>query len=383
LIAWTSAGQDGDGAGVYAQRYDAAGTPQGGEFQVNTYTTGSQALPSVGLSADGDFVIAWDSVNGQDGSAWGVYAQRFNAAGAPQGTEFRVNAFTTGNQRTLRGVAVDADGDFVIAWDSDGQDGSGFGTYARQYAADGAPQGSEFQVNTYTTDNQQGPFIATDAEGDYICCWTSTGQDGSGDGVYAQRYAVVPEVTASSFLLATAPQRLRFSFNHNVTPSLGTDDLLVQNLTTMQTVPSSDFSLAYDTSTNVATFTYTGTNSGIAGMLSDGNFRATLLAAGITTPQGASLPANHVFEFRFLQGDANNDGRVNLQDFNILAANFGQSPRDFTQGDFNYDGRVNLADFNILAGRFGQVLAAPAAGAGSSPSAAARPRDRWLDELVA
>ena len=48
---------------------------------------------------------------------------------------------------------------------------------------------------------------------------------------------------------------------------------------------------------------------------------------------------------------------MNLQDFNRLATNFGQSPRDFTQGDFNYDGVVNLIDFNILAGRFGRELA--------------------------
>ena len=66
-----------------------------------------------------------------------------------------------------------------------------------------------------------------------------------------------------------------------------------------------------------------------------------------------------MLNFRFLQGDANGDGRVNLNDFNILAANFGQGPRDFTQGDFNYSGTVNLSDFNILAARFGQVLAAP------------------------
>ena len=66
---------------------------------------------------------------------------------------------------------------------------------------------------------------------------------------------------------------------------------------------------------------------------------------------------NHPFVF--LNGDANHDGRVNLDDFNILALNFSQGPRDFTEGDFNYDTLVNLSDFNILAARFGQVMAAP------------------------
>jgi T5SS/PEP-CTERM-associated repeat protein len=52
-------------------------------------------------------------------------------------------------------------------------------------------------------------------------------------------------------------------------------------------------------------------------------------------------------------GDANLDGAINLQDFNALASNFGQSNRFWRQGDFNYDGTVNLQDFNRLAANFG------------------------------
>jgi len=39
-----------------------------------------------------------------------------------------------------------------------------------------------------------------------------------------------------------------------------------------------------------------------------------------------------------LLGDANLDGLVNSTDFNILAANFGQSINGWDQGDFNYEG---------------------------------------------
>jgi plastocyanin len=55
-------------------------------------------------------------------------------------------------------------------------------------------------------------------------------------------------------------------------------------------------------------------------------------------------------------GDANLDERVNLTDFNILAANFGQSGRVWEQGDFNEDGTVNLNDFNLLAANFGREI---------------------------
>ena len=58
-------------------------------------------------------------------------------------------------------------------------------------------------------------------------------------------------------------------------------------------------------------------------------------------------------------GDANLDGRVNLSDFNRLAANFGAAAPAWTRGDFNYDGNVNLGDFNALAGNFGRTVAAP------------------------
>jgi hypothetical protein len=81
VVTWTSGGQDGDdGSGVYAQRYDASGTKVGGEFQVNTYTTGSQHANGVTALADGGYVITWIS-DGQDGSGFGIYSQRYDASG--------------------------------------------------------------------------------------------------------------------------------------------------------------------------------------------------------------------------------------------------------------------------------------------------------------
>jgi hypothetical protein len=56
-------------------------------------------------------------------------------------------------------------------------------------------------------------------------------------------------------------------------------------------------------------------------------------------------------------GDANLDGSVNLLDFNILAASFGQSGLNWLSGDFTGDSMVGLADFDVLAAHFGQSLA--------------------------
>ena len=94
----------------------------GVEIQVNSYTTDRQERASAAMDDDGDFVVVWESLD-QDGNVDGVFAQRFDATGARKGIEFQVNAYTTGSSPTLGiqdqpGVAMDADGDFVVVWRS-------------------------------------------------------------------------------------------------------------------------------------------------------------------------------------------------------------------------------------------------------------------------
>ncbi|OYE03115.1 beta strand repeat-containing protein [Nostoc sp. 'Peltigera membranacea cyanobiont' 232] len=200
IISWTSNGQDGSGNGIYAQRYNSAGVAQGNEFQVNTTFSDNQISPTVAMDAAGDFVISWQS-NNQDGSRYGIYAQRYNSAGVAQGNEFRVNTTTNDNQINPT-VAINANnGDFIISWTSNGQDGSGTGIYAQRYNSAGVAQGNEFRVNTTTNDSQSNPKVAIAANGEYVISWQSNGQDGSSNGIYAQVYnssLVPPTITSTS-----------------------------------------------------------------------------------------------------------------------------------------------------------------------------------------
>ncbi len=201
VVTWSSNGQDGSGWGVYAQRYNAVGEAIGDEFRVNSFTSSSQQFSTVAMDADGDFAVTWSS-NSQDGSGWGVYAQRYNAAGQALGNEFRVNSYTSGSQIYSK-VAMDADGDFVVIWNSAGQDGSSYGVYAQRYSAAGEVLGGEFKVNTYTSNTQRFSSVAMDADGDFVVTWSSSGQDGSGWGVYAQRYNAVGEALGQEFRVNT------------------------------------------------------------------------------------------------------------------------------------------------------------------------------------
>ncbi len=90
------------------------------------------------------------------------------------------------------GVASDPDGDFVVVWSSFFQDGSGGGVFAQRFSSGGTKLATEFQVNSYTPANQT-PFpgaVGSDAEGDFVVVWSSAGgQDGASYGVFGQRFA--------------------------------------------------------------------------------------------------------------------------------------------------------------------------------------------------
>ncbi|MEZ5428821.1 MAG: hypothetical protein R2747_21430 [Pyrinomonadaceae bacterium] len=193
VIIWESENQDGSGYGVYGQRYNSAGVPLGGEFQINTYTQGNQHDPDMAMAPNGDFVVVWSSYL-QDGSLDGIIGQRFNSAGAPQGTEFQINTYTNGLQAQPE-VAMDANGNFVVGWESTGQDSSGLGVYGQRFNSAGVPQGNEFQINTFTTNDQFAQEPIMSPTGEFIFVWCSTAQDGSANGIFGQRYdaAGVPQ----------------------------------------------------------------------------------------------------------------------------------------------------------------------------------------------
>jgi len=85
-------------------------------------------------------------------------------------------------------VTALADGGFVAAWEYDGQDGSGTGVYGQRYDADGNAQGAGFRINTTTADDQLDPSVTALSNGGFVVAWQSAYQDGSAEGVYAQRF---------------------------------------------------------------------------------------------------------------------------------------------------------------------------------------------------
>jgi hypothetical protein len=206
VVTWESSDQEGAGYGygVYGQRYNAAGAKAGAEFRVNTYKKGFQLNPSVAALSNGGFVVTWESWDGQDGSATGIYGQRYSPAGAKVGVEFRVNTYKLSEQYEPS-VAGLGNGGFVVTWASNNQDGSQGGVYGQRYSAAGAKVGVEFRANTFTADLQSGPSVAGLSNGGFVVTWSSRGQDGAAFeyGVYGQRYSAAGARVGGEFRVNT------------------------------------------------------------------------------------------------------------------------------------------------------------------------------------
>ena len=103
---------------------------------------------------------------------------------ASAGTQSTASEFRNAPQA----IAMDAFGNRVTVWSDSVADGSGWGVFAQRYDASGNKVGPEIAVNDFTTGNQHRASVAMDAQGRFAVTWTSVGQDGSGEGVYVRRF---------------------------------------------------------------------------------------------------------------------------------------------------------------------------------------------------
>ncbi len=123
--------------------------------------------------------------------------------GDPNQGEFRINTYTT-NFQCNPSIATDGE-NYIVGWHSSHyetsyttQDGSGYGVIARLIDANGNFATGELLINTFTTGSQQYVQIASSGE-DYLLVWFSEGQDGHYFGVYGQLLSLTGEKIGEEF----------------------------------------------------------------------------------------------------------------------------------------------------------------------------------------
>jgi hypothetical protein len=163
---------------LFARRYGADGTPSGSVIPVSEANDNNQTRPRVAVGGDGRFVVAWFGAGAQD-----TLARVFDSADSAVTGEFVVNTFRDGPQFSPD-VGMAQDGSFVIAWDSP-QDGSGTGIYAQRFSPSVTRRGAEFRVNTTTPGDQRDVSIGVNGSGRFVVGWSSdVGADGSFGRIY-------------------------------------------------------------------------------------------------------------------------------------------------------------------------------------------------------
>ena len=115
-------------------------------------------------------MVAW-TTDGPDGSSFGIAARRFDASGNPVGDEFVVNTSTASRQYG-GDVASDANGNFVVVWESYyGGFPQPSDLFGQQFDAAGHRVGAEFAIGS--GGNNYSPSVSVPPSGTFVVSWTA------------------------------------------------------------------------------------------------------------------------------------------------------------------------------------------------------------------
>jgi hypothetical protein len=163
---------------LFAQRFDANGAPSGDRIAVQGRLRGLLHSPHIAADQESNFLVLWygGGILGTGGNREieaGVVARRFAADGTPRTGLLRL----AGDRTQSFDLAMDRAGSFVLAWDQPSLNPPGI--LAQRFTADGAPLRQPLSVDP----QGRGPLVASDANGNFVLVWSGLGEE-----ILAQRF---------------------------------------------------------------------------------------------------------------------------------------------------------------------------------------------------
>lgn len=215
IVMWIDY-RNGATADVYAQRVDAAGSPQWTPDGVPLCTATNDQVPTTIVSdGAGGAIVAWHDL--RNGSTYDIYAQRVDAAGSAQWGANGVAVCAAASNQSLASAATDGAGGAIVTW-QDTRGGGNTDIYAQRMNPSGTPQWTADGVLLCgLSAGQIDPKIAADGAGGAVVTWFD-GRSGA-RGIYVQRVSDLgaPLWTSDGVALKTA------STNQATTPAIIAD----------------------------------------------------------------------------------------------------------------------------------------------------------------
>ncbi len=223
---------NGNYVGIFGQRFSSDTAKIGDPFRISPQTIGAISFPSVARSSSGNFVVVW---SGTDNSSYGsgyedIFGQRVSSTGSLLGDTFLVNTYTTGSQGGPS-AAYTGSGNFVVVWRTNKSSQTpdyDYEIFGQRFSGSAAKVGSEFHVNSYTTNRQDKPRVASADNGSFVVVWESGGDYAYG-GSYAGPDGAYAGVAARRFSAQGAPLGPEFVVNTFTTYSEDNPDLAVHS----------------------------------------------------------------------------------------------------------------------------------------------------------
>ncbi len=169
LVVWESRQPGGNGSRIRGRNFGASGAATDSEFAVNNRTDGDQRGPRACASGSGRTVVVWSST-APDGEGEGVFGQRFGTDWEPSGGVFQINTTADGNHDDAA-IACIAGGIQLIVWRHRPADKSAADIRARLYDEVGEALGDEFAISPPGDESREHPAVAAAPDGGFAVAY--------------------------------------------------------------------------------------------------------------------------------------------------------------------------------------------------------------------
>jgi len=147
---------------VLVQRFGPSGAPMGDRLRVNANSTGLQRTPRL-VARPGGFFAAWEDV-----TTGSIVGRALDANGKPVGSDVAVGE---GSGQARPALAANGRNRILVVWDA--ADEHQLGVFGRLLDNNGTAVGPVFRISTTTAYRQMRPAVAADGDGDFLVAFQS------------------------------------------------------------------------------------------------------------------------------------------------------------------------------------------------------------------